>query len=934
MASNSIKGLTVEIGGDTTKLGKALESVNKKSRDLSAELGQINKLLKLDPGNTDLLAQKQKVLAEAVKNTAEKLDTLRDAEKQVQKQFERGEVSEDQVRALQREIVATTKKLDSYKKAAEDTEKALKGVGDESEDVEDGSKKVKKGADKAEKSLDEYADSAEKAEKSSGKLSKIGGVVGKGLAAVGAAVAAAGAALIASAEASREYRTEMGKLNTAFTTAGHSSEAATKTYKSLQGVLGETDQAVEAANHLAKLTKNEKDLEKWTDICTGVYATFGASLPIEGLTEAANETAKVGQVTGPLADALNWAGVSEDKFNESLAACSNEQERQTLIMETLGGLYDDAAKKYKETNAEVIRANEANEEWAATMAEVGGAVEPLLTDIKFLGSSLVKDLVPGIKEVTGAFRNMLNGDEGAGADLGEAVSGIISQLLNKITSTLPQVAEMGVSLVTSLVTSITHALPQFLDTGVQIVVTLLNGLTSAIPQIIAAVTTVIPHLVQALVNGTPLIIQGAIDLLLAITQAIPLIIPPLTAAIPQIVMALVDGLLLAIPQLIQGAVQFLSAIVQAIPVICQQLAPQISPIVVAICDGLIDNIPVLLDGALQLLDAIVQAIPLICEALLPEVPRIVQTLTDKLVEMFPLLLDGAITLLFALIDAIPILLDALLPEIPNIVNSVVQALIQMTPVLLAGAIKLFFALVTAVGQIVFELGKKLPDILKVINSVLGAIPRLLWGILSQALAKVGQWIGQMASKGAQAAQKLATSVVNGLQNLPQKVLSVGKNLVTGLWNGIKDKAEWLKKKIKSWVGDVTKFLKKLFGINSPSKVTSWMGEMLDEGFAKGIEDNTKAPLDAMSDLSDDMLNEAGKVDGLAIERQINHSYSADAAAASAQNASMIGKLDQILKAIQEGKILALDGDLVVGGTVNRMNNALGQRRILTERGAV
>ena len=94
MASNTIKGLTVEIGGDTTKLGKALEDVNKKGRDLSSELGQINKLLKLDPGNTELLAQKQKVLAEAIANTSTKLDTLKEAEKQVQKQFERGEVSE------------------------------------------------------------------------------------------------------------------------------------------------------------------------------------------------------------------------------------------------------------------------------------------------------------------------------------------------------------------------------------------------------------------------------------------------------------------------------------------------------------------------------------------------------------------------------------------------------------------------------------------------------------------------------------------------------------------------------------------------------------------------------------------------------------------------------------------------------------------------
>lgn len=111
--------------------------------------------------------------------------------------------------------------------------------------------------------------------------------VGKFAAGVGAAAGAAGAAMVAIAESTREYRNEMGKLETAFAANNHSSEAARKTYEALNGVLGDTGQAVEAANHLSMLAKNEEDLATWTDICTGVYAQFGASLPIEGLTEAA-----------------------------------------------------------------------------------------------------------------------------------------------------------------------------------------------------------------------------------------------------------------------------------------------------------------------------------------------------------------------------------------------------------------------------------------------------------------------------------------------------------------------------------------------------------------------------------------------------------------------------------------------------------------------
>lgn len=245
--------------------------------------------------------------------------------------------------------------------------------------------------DKAEESL-------KKTDKTAGGLGNtlVNGAKTVGKFAVGfaGAATAAGGALMAIAETTREYREEQGKLQAAFQTSGFTAEEATNTYRALNGVLGDSGQAVEAANHLAQLTNNEKELQAWTDICTGVFATFGDSLPIEGLTEAANETAKVGQVTGPLADALNWAGVSEDAFNESLAACTSEQERQALITETLNGLYTDAADKYREVNGEVIAANEAQDKLNSAMAGIGAAVEPFVTAGKVLISEVLVSLTP------------------------------------------------------------------------------------------------------------------------------------------------------------------------------------------------------------------------------------------------------------------------------------------------------------------------------------------------------------------------------------------------------------------------------------------------------------------------------------------------------------------------------------------------------------
>lgn len=121
MASKYIKGITIEIAGDTQKLTKALEGVNKQSRDLQGELRQVERLLKLDPTNTELLEQKQKLLAKSIETTKEKLNTLKEAERQVQVQFEKGEIGEEQYRAIQREVIATEQNLQKLEQRLKET---------------------------------------------------------------------------------------------------------------------------------------------------------------------------------------------------------------------------------------------------------------------------------------------------------------------------------------------------------------------------------------------------------------------------------------------------------------------------------------------------------------------------------------------------------------------------------------------------------------------------------------------------------------------------------------------------------------------------------------------------------------------------------------------------------------------------------------------
>lgn len=258
---------------------------------------------------------------------------------------------------------------------------------------------LKQNVDTAKKQVKSFKDQVADAKKNvdadfkaAGQSIKTGLTIGAG------AIAAAGAALLSLSSSTEEYRNNQAKLTTAFEAAGSSAETAKETYNDLYRVLGDGGQATEAANHLAKLTTNEKELEQWTTICQGVYATFGDSLPIEGLTEASNETAKVGQITGSLADALNWAGISEDDFNKKLEKTNTEAEREKLIRETLNGIYEDAANKYERNNAAVLEQNEAQSQLDATMATLGETMTPINTALTNLANDVLTALTPYIQD--------------------------------------------------------------------------------------------------------------------------------------------------------------------------------------------------------------------------------------------------------------------------------------------------------------------------------------------------------------------------------------------------------------------------------------------------------------------------------------------------------------------------------------------------------
>lgn len=223
-------------------------------------------------------------------------------------------------------------------------------------------------------------------------------------------------------EATRELRQDMSTLTTAFDKVGFSTETAKNTWKDLYAVFGEDDRAVEAANNIARMADNQQELNDWVRITTGVWGTYQDALPVEGLAEAAGETAKVGKVTGVLADALNWSSEAavmfadymsgdvtnaEDAFNVALSECSNEAERQALITDTLTALYGDAADTYRDAASAQMDAKEATADNVLAEANLADAIEPTTTAWDQLKNKLLVGVLPAIESVTSVLTPMI-----------------------------------------------------------------------------------------------------------------------------------------------------------------------------------------------------------------------------------------------------------------------------------------------------------------------------------------------------------------------------------------------------------------------------------------------------------------------------------------------------------------------------------------------
>ena len=472
-------------------------------------------------------------------------------------------------------------------------------------------------------------------------LASAGKVAAKGIAAIGTAASGAVVGLLALESSTEEYRVAMGKLNTAFEAAGYGAETAQQAYNAFYGILGDTDTATEASQLLAKLADSAEDVSTWTDIAAGVAGTFGDSLPIEGLIEASNETAKVGQVTGVLADALNWAGISEDDFNARLSACSSESERNQLIMDTLSGTYNEASEAFYRNNEALVESRNNQAQLDATLATLGQTV----SNVK---NRLLSEFLPAISNVATAFSGMLSGTAGADQQFSTAVQGLVNVAVSK--------------------------LPEFLNMGVQILSSLASGIVQSIPTLVAAGPQIVAEIGAALTELLPQVLDMGVQLLDQFTSGIETGLPDMVSRIPEIITQFLSYITEQLPTVLDKGAELLNNLVNGILGAIPEMTAALPEIITAFVQFITDNLPTIIESGINILLNLVSGIIGAIPDLVASIPQIISAITTGIARALPKIIQSGVSLLQKFIEGILSNIPALVAALPQIISAIVEGI--------------------------------------------------------------------------------------------------------------------------------------------------------------------------------------------------------------------------------------------------------------------
>lgn len=587
----TLKGITVEIGGDTTKLGDAILKARKSAKDLSGELRGVESLLKLDPTNTVLLAQKQDILAESIAGAKDKLKMLIAAQESMSKQLADGKISPEQYRDFEREIESTRQQLTRLEAAASGTDDAVADVGDAAEEA------------------------GEKAEKASGGWTVLKGVMADlASSAIKAAVSTVVDGAKKMVSAGLEYNQAMEGYVTNFTTMlGGSAEAANGMVGSLQKLASATPLAMSdlagGAQTLLAFGVASDDvsgtLQRLGDI------SLGNADKMQSLARAYGKATAQGKLTGetvqmmidagwnPLIDICDQTGESMEDVQKRMAAGSISAEELTQAVNhatDAGGKFAGGMEAASKTVAGLTSTLQDN-----VNAMLGELMQPV-SDAML--STLLPTAIDAVDQLTTAF-------EDEGIDGFSRVAGsLIASLSAQLVSYAPQAIPAALAFIGALVTGLLSALPDLTGTAIELVGALLLGIADQLPGIMTAAMSALLGIVGKITSpeSITLLIQAAMQLMLALARGLIAAIPQLIDAVPGIITNLVESFYAMLPEIIGVGIEIVIALASGLVSNAGHITAAVPRLVETIVRGFLAAVKSYWDIGKSIVDGIRQGI--------------------------------------------------------------------------------------------------------------------------------------------------------------------------------------------------------------------------------------------------------------------------------------------------------------------------------------
>lgn len=618
--ADKIQGITVEIGGDTTGLSAALKEINKESAAISKELKDVEKLLKLDPGNTELLAQKQELLAKQADLAAKRVEAVSQAQEQVNKMVAGGEIDKgsEEYRKFERQVASAETSL----KQAEDAQK-------------------------------EFTDqkNAEKLEKLKAGFEAFGDAVRITVEAVAAVGAAVVAGVAQGAKAIADATTEAAVYADDIATLSTQTGIATDTLQAYKYTSELVDVSLDTLT--GSMSKNFAAMQKAAngdEKATAAYERLGVAV-----TDAEGKLRNQEETYWELIDAL---GQVED-----------ETERDALAMQIFG-------KSAKELNPLIELGSDALGEMMDKAYDAGAVLsEDTLSSLLGVSDAMeiMKSNADAVKNNFGALGATLMTEVYQGAaNVEQAFGAMIATVANggEVTEEMKQ--QLTDAMV-SMVENIAAAIPSLLSAVGGIFEAVLSAVTEALPGISAALTEYLPQLTGTILDMLPAIVEVGMQLFVALVDAMPEIIAQICAALPQIIDAIVDGLIQSLPAIIEAGVTLLTALVGNLPDIIVAIVEALPEIIVAIVDALLAAIPQIIDAGVTLLIALVEDLPHIIEVIVEALPEIIDAVVSGLLDALPQLIEAGVTLFIALVSNLPAIIKGVVAAIPKIIKAIFDA---------------------------------------------------------------------------------------------------------------------------------------------------------------------------------------------------------------------------------------------------------------------